>query len=229
MPAALLRPDPGEAAIFRLEGTLTVRPTLTAAAWMGLNAQRVRQRLFGLSALALAAPLSLGPLRDPARAHRVAWTPLEGMSLDRLEVLGAIYAEEHLVPTLEPVALELLEGCRRRGQHPVLLTNTLEAIARPVARHLGIETVVANHMEVVDGRATGRLREPALGPEPGGARLAERLLEHGLDLASASAYGSRASDALLLGGVARPCAVRPDRELRRLARDHDWPVVEEAS
>lgn len=213
-----------EAALFRVEGTLSPRPTLTAAAWIAANAQRVRSRLFGLSAMALAAPLAT---RDPMRAAKLAWSTLEGMSEDRLIVLGEIYATEHLVPALSSVGLELLERCRARGQRIVLLSDNLDVVVRPLATHLGVDDVIANAMELDDReRATGALREPIVGPEMGGRALREALAERGIDLSRACAYGSHHADSVLLGAVALPCAVTPDRELRRLARDLDWPVVE---
>ena len=43
---------------------------------------------------------------------------------------------------------------------------------------------------------------------------------------SSWAYGASAADSLLLSAIGQPCAVNPDRQLRRLAKDHDWPVVE---
>ncbi len=212
------------AALFRLEGPLSPRPTLTAAAWMAANAQRVRSRLLGLSTMALAAPLAA---RDPARACKLAWSTLEGMTEDRLVVLGEIYATEHVLPALNAVGVDLLERCRARGQRVVLVSDNLDVIVRPIAEHLGLGDVICNAMELDDrGRATGELREPIVAPEIGGRAFRSALAELGVDLASACAYGSAASDSVLLGAVALPCAVTPDRELRRMARDLDWPVVE---
>lgn len=212
------------AALFRLEGTLSPRPTLTAAAWLSLNARRVRARFLGLSSFALAGPLALGGAGS--RASELAWSTLEGMSEDRLLVLGELYAEEHLVGSLSPVGVELLERCRAQGWRLALLSDNLDVIARPVARHLGVDVVVANAMEIdAHGRATGALREPVLGPSLGGRALEARLREHGIELRAACAYGSHRDDSPLLGAVALPCAVTPDRELRRMARDLDWPVV----
>lgn len=212
------------AALFRLEGTLSPRPTLTAAAWMAANAQRVRSRLLGLSTMALAAPLAA---RDPARACKLAWSTLEGMSEDRLAVLGEIYATDHVIPALSTVGLDLLERCRAQGHRLVLLSDNLDVIVRPIAEHLGVEDVICNAMELDDhDRATGDLREPIVAPEMGGRAFKGALAELGIDLASACAYGSGAADSVLLGAVALPCAVTPDRELRRMARDLDWPVVE---
>lgn len=212
------------AALFRLEGTLSPRPTLTAATWLSLNARRVRARFLGLSGFALAAPLSLGG--NPGRAGELVWSTLEGMSEDRLIVLGEIYAEDFVLPSLSDVGLELLERCRTQGWRLVLLSDNLDVIAEPVARHLGIDVVVANAMELdAHDRATGKLREPVLGPSLGGRVLEGRLAEHDIDLRTACAYGSHRDDSPLLGAVALPCAVTPDRGLRRMARDLDWPVV----
>jgi putative phosphoserine phosphatase/1-acylglycerol-3-phosphate O-acyltransferase len=212
------------AALFRLEGPLSPRPTLTAAAWMAANAQRVRARLFGLSTMALAAPLAA---RDPARAAKLAWSALEGMTEDRLVVLGELYATEHLIPALSTVGVDLLERCRTQGHRLVILSDNLDVIVRPLAEHLRVDEVICNQMELdARRRATGALREPLLGPEMGGRALREALSERGIDLTRACAYGSQHADSVLLGAVALPCAVTPDRELRRVARDLDWPVVE---
>jgi HAD superfamily phosphoserine phosphatase-like hydrolase len=212
------------AALFRLEGTLSPRPTLTAAAWMVANAQRVRARLLGLSAMALAAPLAA---RDPSRASKLAWATLEGTSEDRLIVLGGIYAEEHLVPALSTVGLELFERCRAQGMRLVILSDNLDVVVRPVAEHLRADEVICNSMELDDrGRATGALRDPVIGPAIGGRVLRDKLEERGIALADACAYGSCAADSALLGAARLPCAVTPDRELRRVARDLDWPIVE---
>ena len=219
-----VKPARGEVALFRFEGTLSPRPTLTAAAWLALNTRRVRARLLGLSSLALATPLST---RDPMRAARLAWSALEGMSDDRLVVLGRLYAEEHLYPALSSVGRELLDRCQEREQRVVLLSDNLDVIMRPMAEMLGIDDVIANTMELDDRHcATGELRAPVLGPELGGRALKQPLAERGIELSDACGYGSLGTDSVLLGAVALPCAVTPDRELRRIARDLDWPVVE---
>jgi phosphoserine phosphatase len=61
-----------------------------------------------------------------------------------------------------------------------------------------------------------------------GGWLREQARRHGLDPAGSAAYGATQEDATLLSGAARPCAVTPDRTLRRLAHEFDWPVVESA-
>ena len=72
---------------------------------------------------------------------------------------------------------------------------------------------------------------PARAVEPvvaslSGTELREYAEEHGLDLNQCCGYGASAEDGLLLSAVGLPCAVAPDRTLRRMAREHSWPVVE---
>ena len=211
-----------DVAIFRVEGILSTRPTVSAATWMALNAQRMRSRLLGLSAFTLSAPLWLGP----SRASQVAWAALEGMSEDRLIVLGELYMKEFLQNAIPDVGLRLVAQCRAAGQRIVLVSDNVEAVMKPFAEALGADAVICNALDV-DGRwVTGRLRTPVIGAELGGQQLRQLAQERGIDLGRAKAYGQRGGDSLLLGAVALPCAVRPDRHLSRIARDLDWPVVE---
>lgn len=212
------------AALFRVEGALTARPVAVAAAWMAANAQRLDERAARLGAVALAAPFALG-LGDAGLGHRLAWGALRGTSADRLKVLGEEYAETQLVPSLRPIAVDLLDRCRREGFAIVLVSDHVDTVARPLGRHLEADVVVANALELRNGRATGRLADPLVA-RFGGLALRELADAHGFDLARSRAYGASAEDQLLLAAIGQPCAVYPDRALRRVARDLDWPVVE---
>lgn len=211
-------------AFFRLEGPLVASSAAMAAAWMGGNAQHLGERALRFGAALAAAPLARA--LDGATAGRLAWAALRGTSEDRLRVLGEEYAEEKLVPALRPVGLDLLEQCRRDGCALVLVSDGLHEVADAVGRHLRVDAVVANRMELRNGRATGRLVDPVVG-RLGGDRLRALAAHHDLDLARSRAYGTTADDQLLLAAAGLPCAVAPDRALRRVARDLDWPVVED--
>lgn len=212
------------AALFRLEGALVARPPALAAAWLAANAQHVGQRAIRLGAVALSAPFALG-LGDAATGHRLAWAALRGTTEDRLRVLGEEYAETRLIPALRPIAVDLVEQARRDGCVLVLVSDHVDVIVRPVAAHLRIDTVVANRLELRNGHATGRLEDPVV-TRFGGERLRELASTLDLDLLRSRAYGATAEDQVLLSAIGLPCAVFPDRALRRVARDLDWPVVE---
>jgi hypothetical protein len=48
----------------------------------------------------------------------------------------------------------------------------------------------------------------------------------GYDLAECTAYSDSHTDLPFLEAVGRPVAVNPDRELRRIAAQRGWPVIE---
>lgn len=212
------------AAFFRLEGALVPRGSQLAAAWLAANAQGLSERALRLSAVALSAPFALG-VGDSAIGARLAWSALRGTSRDRLTVLGQEYAETWLIPSLRPSGLDLVERARRDGLVVVLLSDHVREIAAPVAEHLRADNLLCNHLEMRDASATGRLEDPVLS-RFGGPLLRQWAAREGVDLASSRAYGASADDAVLLSAIGWPCALSPDRGLRRMARDLSWPVVE---
>ena len=215
------------AAFFKVEGTLTRRPALAAAGWIALNSDRMRTRLARLSNVLAAAPLALGgPSGDATLATRVGWMGLRGMSEDRLRVLCDEYWSDILQPNLRSVATELVATSRKRGHTVVLISENLNLIVEPLRAEVGADFLVANRLEMVDGKTTGRLLEPVITGHMA-ARWAKGFAdEHDIDLTASCAYGSSAADSLLLQTAGKPCAVTPDRRLRGIARDLDWPVVE---
>lgn len=216
-----------KAGFFRVEGTLTPRPTIATCAWLAANAQALGERLARLGNVALATPfLSFGPLRDTTTGSRVAWMGLRGLSEDRLVVLGQEYAERFLIPGLREVGTELVRQARRQDLRVVLISDNLDVVVRHVADHLGVEDLVCNSMEMRKGKATGRLREPVVGGHVASEWVRSFAVEQGIDLGASSAWGAQAEDGMLLGAIGSPCAVSPDWQLRRMARDLDWPVVE---
>lgn len=212
------------AAFFRLEGVLLSRPTPLAAGWMAANAQHVRGRLGRLGAVAASAPFALG-LGDAVTGARVTWMALRGLSDDRLRVLGEEYWATWLADHLRPAGVDLIARARRDGHAIVLISDHIEPIATHAAQALKADHLVANRLEMRNDRATGRLLDPVVA-HFGGRPLRDFAERHDLDLAASRAYGSTASDQVLLAALPWPCAVHPDRALRRVARDLDWPVVE---
>ncbi|MEQ1501981.1 MAG: haloacid dehalogenase-like hydrolase [Myxococcota bacterium] len=214
------------AAWFRVEGVLVGRPATVAAAWLAANAQKLEERAVRLGAVALAAPWALG-LGDATTGLRLAYAALRGTSDDRLRVLGEEYAHTWLIPNLRPAGVDLVEQARRDGLAIVLVSDHLAEIVAPLAAHLRADAVIANQLERNGGRATGRLVDPVV-TRFGGERLRSWADRHGYALDTSRAYGATGDDQVLLSAIGLPCAVHPDRSLRRIARDLDWPVVEGA-
>lgn len=149
-----------------------------------------------------------------------------GHSEDRLVVLAEEMFEDVIKPTIFPGTRDLIEESRRAGCRQVLVTGGLDFTVRPLARYLGMDDVVANRLEFVDGIATGRLEKPFVAGATKAQIIRDYAAKHGLDLKKCWAYSDSYSDYPMLAVVGRPTAVNPDLRLRAVARSYDWPVVD---
>ena len=136
--------------------------------------------------------------------------------------------EGALTTAIEPAvyaeALDLIEGHRRAGHDVVVVSASISEMVAPIARLVGADRAVATHMEVgEDGLFTGRISRSMLHSEKVVA-LREDAAAHGIDPARCWAYSDSISDEPMLSAVGHPVAVNPDRDLRRLAQERDWPV-----
>jgi len=218
--------SPSRAAFFKVEGALVTPQPLPPAAWFVLNQREVKARVTRLGGLVAAIGLgAAAPLGERTLATKLAWAGLRGMSEDRLHVLAEEYDERQIRPAVRSLGLELVERAKAEGMKVVLVSEWLDLLVAPLAARLGADRVITNRMELVDHAATGRLVDPVVGPiSTRWVRDLARELD--LDLGKCRAYGHSGGDALLLAAVGEPCAVRPDWRLRRIAKDHDWPILE---
>jgi phosphoserine phosphatase len=139
------------------------------------------------------------------------------------------------VPRFFEDALECAASHASRGHILVIVSGTLEPLARAAALHLQAALsargfaaeihVCATRLEEVNGRWTGKiLGEPTFGAAK--ARAVRKIAkELGLDLERSCAYGDSALDEAMLAVVGKRAAVNPSRKLTRLARRHGWPVL----
>jgi HAD superfamily phosphoserine phosphatase-like hydrolase len=106
-----------------------------------------------------------------------------------------------------------------------IVTGAWPYTARPLARSLGIEHVLASELEVGDGgRFTGRFVSPLCYGE-GKIQLVSRLAEKlGFRIEDATFYSDSFTDLPLLSAVREPIVVNPDLRLALHARRRGWRV-----
>jgi HAD superfamily hydrolase (TIGR01490 family) len=114
---------------------------------------------------------------------------------------------------------------RARGEVVAIVTGANPYFARPLARRLGIDHIVASEFEVgADGRFTGRLVDPLCfgrGKVARSRRLAEAL---GFRLEESTFYSDSYTDLPLLEVVRTAVVVNPDPRLSGIARRRGWRV-----
>ncbi len=198
--------SPASALVYwRVEGSLLDLTTVRPVAFFTWNAQTFLERWVRRGLVFLMA--ALRPFLYAANrvfATRVVHTVLRGVSRDRLDLLGEEYFKYKLQPNLKPDGVRQLETLINSGAEVVLVSQGLDHVMRPLARHLGARWLVVNRLEFRDGIATGRLLEPIIRPRglfaritgagPNGKRLAEQLASD-LDVPSVEDLESSVSPA----------------------------------
>ncbi|HXW93350.1 MAG TPA: SDR family oxidoreductase [Terriglobales bacterium] len=171
---------------WRVEGSLLELTTVRPIAFFTWNLQTFTSRWMKRGMVLLMALLR--PFLYAAHrvfATRVVYSVLRGVSRDRLDLLGEEYFQYKLRPELKPEGVRELKAKIASGGEVVLVSQGLDHVMRPLARHLGAKWVIANRLEFRDGIATGRLLDPVIRPRgalaritgtgPDGARSPEQL------------------------------------------------------
>ena len=115
-----------------------------------------------MATLALARPFLYITNRE--FATRLLHTVLRGVTRDRLDLLGEEFFEYFLKPRLKQRGVALLDEAIASGGEVVLVSQGLDHIMRPLAKHFGVKHIVANRLDFRDGKATGRLLDPVIRP-----------------------------------------------------------------
>jgi long-chain acyl-CoA synthetase len=106
-------------------------------------------------------------------ATRISHAVLRGITRDRLDLLGEEEFEYKLKPLLKEEGVQQLNALQATGVDVVLVSQGLDHVMRPLARHLGVRWIIANRLDFRDGVATGRLLSPVIRPRGLFARIRE--------------------------------------------------------
>ena len=125
---------------WRVEGSLADLTTVRPVAFFTWNAQTFPERWVRRGLVLLMAVLR--PFLYAANrifATRVVHAVLRGVSRDRLDLLGEEYFKYKLKPYLKAEGVEQLKSRIESGDEMVLVSQGLDHVMRPLARHLGVK------------------------------------------------------------------------------------------
>src|SRR6202049_965630 len=133
---------------WRVEGSLlelgALRPVLFFT-WNSRSYAERWARRAGMAGMALVRPFMYAASRT--FATRFLHTLLRGVSLDRLDLLGEEYFQYILKPQLRREAAEKLIAADSRGEQEVLVSQLQDHILKPLAKHFGVESIIANRLD----------------------------------------------------------------------------------
>jgi HAD superfamily hydrolase (TIGR01490 family) len=214
------------AAFFDLDRTLLRRSSALALAGSFRDRGMISRRTLAKAAAWQLLFVARGASHEAVRAAAEdGLRVLAGSTPDELRSLVADAMEPVLRPLVYAEPLRLVEQHRARGEPVYIVSATLQEIVEAIAADLGFDGALGTVCEVRDGRYTGRATRALHAANKAACvrELAERV---GFDLAACTAYSDSHTDLPFLEAVGHPVVVNPDRELRRIAAERGWPVLE---
>ena len=215
------------AAFFDLDGTLIPGsaniPLAKAAFRAGMVSPQelVRDLRNGASFLLKGATDE----RSEAVRDRIL-SAVAGRPAEELVAMSDSFIPE-LVDSITPAMRAALDEHASAGRDRVVLSASPTELVSRLAQAAGLELGAGTTSEVDDaGRYTGRLAGPFCYSVGKAETLRAVAREHGYDLAASYAYTDSMSDLPMLEAVGHPVVVNPEAELRELAEERGWPIVE---
>ncbi len=152
--------------------------------------------------------------------------PLSRHPRAQLDAWHAEFMRGRILPMIAPGTPALL--ARHASDVRVIVTATNSFVTTPIARHLGVEHLIATEPEERGGEFTGRVVGTPSFREGKVERLQAWLAQRGLtwsDVGESWFYSDSLNDLPLLERVTHPVAVDPDDTLHAHALARGWPVI----
>jgi HAD superfamily hydrolase (TIGR01490 family) len=128
-------------------------------------------------------------------------------------------------PAIYDEAVALIEEHRASGRDIVIISSSGTEVVEPIGARLGADIAVGTQLVVEDGKYTGEILFYAYG-EGKAQAIRDLAAERDYDLDASYAYTDSVTDLPMLDAVGHPTAVNPDADLRRIASDRGWPILD---
>lgn len=147
-------------------------------------------------------------------------------SLDQLNTWHNDFMDKVIEPMIESGKTDLLEPHRKAGDDIVIITATNDFITGPIAKRLGVETLIATQAEFINGRFTGKVADTPCFQNGKVTRLKEWLTQNDKAFTDSYFYSDSINDLPLLELVDTAIAVTPDDRLRAHANEKNWQIID---
>jgi HAD superfamily hydrolase (TIGR01490 family) len=131
-----------------------------------------------------------------------------------------------VLPRLYPQMLATAWGHQDAGRPVYIVTAASQELSELLATVLGFDGGIGVRSEIRDGVYTGRPDGPFTYREGKAEAIRQVAAQEGFDLAESYAYSDSESDLPMLRAVGHPVVVNPDAELRGVAREEGWELVQ---
>jgi HAD superfamily hydrolase (TIGR01490 family) len=149
------------------------------------------------------------------------------------EAAHALFMASVIYPVIKPQALALVHSHQQAGDQVLIVTATNEFVTRPIAQAFGVAELIAVELALDTepggtGWITGEVKGVASIREGKVTRVADWLARRALDWSDVETtfYTDSMNDLSLLEKVTHPVATNPDDQLRALATQRGWRILD---
>lgn len=154
---------------------------------------------------------------------------VSGHPASDVEALGDHFIDG-LVDSIKPAMREVLDQHGAVGHDRIVISASPTEIVSRLAHTAGLEHGIGTTAQRDEhGVYTGGLEGPFCYKQGKVELMQQMAQDRGYQLADCYAYSDSASDLPMLEAVGHPVAVNPEPELRELAQERGWPIVETSS
>ncbi len=162
--------------------------------------------------------------KNPEAMMEFAYGFLKGRGSEEVQKLAADFFETVLKKIIFSDLVALINEHRAKGRKLLIVSSVPDVLVKEIARFLEITEYKTPHLEVANGKFTGKISKIVYGKNKTSS-LHEFANEKGFSLKSAWAYADHFSDLDMLQSVAHPFVVNPGKKLLREAQKRSWPVL----
>ncbi|WP_424194193.1 HAD family hydrolase [Ampullimonas aquatilis] len=159
--------------------------------------------------------------------------PLAAHSRDELDRLHEEFMHTVITPNITQAARDLVSQHQDDGALTCIVTATNTFVTGPIASAFGVPyligTIPATENDMPNGRFTGKVKGQPSFREGKIARTLDWLKQLDMSMDSFSAswfYSDSINDQSLLEQVTHPVATNPDDQLRQIAQQKNWRILE---
>jgi len=143
----------------------------------------------------------------------------DGMSLFKWVV------NEYLLPATRTDVVDRLKEHQAQGHRVVIVSGSFTPCLDIVGKYFGVDHLIGTHVEIQNGRYTGKIVPPLITGIAKAEKISELLSTQDVDWSSSYAYGDSFTDRDMLQLVGHPVAVYPDKKLHKLAKEKHWEIL----
>jgi HAD superfamily hydrolase (TIGR01490 family) len=217
------------AAFFDLDKTILAKSSSFAFARPFYKGGLIGRSDVVRSAYAQFVYLASGADHDQMETMREYMSKLvTGWNVDQVQQIVGETLDEIVDPMVFEEAVALIDEHKAAGRDVIIISSSGTDVVEPIGARLGVDLAIGTQVAIEDGEYTGEILFYAYGE---GKAEAMRSLaeERGYDLAESYAYSDSHTDLPMLDAVGHPVAVNPDTELRKIAEERQWPILDFAT